>query len=139
MPGIWFLDSDGTRLSHGPVFDLNLPDGWIVAGVRDIDGDGPADILWFNEDTWRTYIWFLNEDGTRKSHGAVYDLNLANGWEPAGFRDVDDDGTPDIVWLNSTTRRVYVWFVGSDGTRMDHGPVYDLNLPAGWDISSVNF
>ncbi|NLG36088.1 MAG: VCBS repeat-containing protein [Lentisphaerae bacterium] len=136
---IWFLNSDGTRKDHGPVFELNLPSGWEVAGVEDIDGDGPGDIVWFNTGTRRTYIWFLNADGTRKSHGAVYDVNLPAGWEIAGLRDVDSDGTPDIVWFNTGTRRVYVWFLNSDGTRKDHGAVYDLNLGSDWGIDSVDY
>jgi hypothetical protein len=134
---VWFLNADGTRKDHGEVFESNLSASWEVAGLADIDGDGPADIVWFNRSSRRTYIWFLNADGTRKDHGPVHDVNLAAGWVIAGVQDVDSDGTPDLVWFNTSTRRVYAWFLNADGTRRDHGPVYDLNLSADWRIDAV--
>jgi hypothetical protein len=136
---IWFLNSDGTRKSHGPVFDINLPAGWEVAGVADIDGDGPADIVWFNRNTRRTYIWFLNSDGTRKSHGPVFDINLPSGWVIAGVKDVDADDTPDIVWFNTTTGKTHVWFLNADGTRKGQAAVFPTGLASTWGVDSVDY
>ncbi len=134
---VWFLNADGTRKGNAPVYDLNLPSGWVIKGVADIDGDGPADIVWFNTGTRRTYIWFLNADGSRKSHGAVYDLNLSSGWTIAGVQDVDADNTPDIVWFNTGTRKAHVWFLNSDGTRKGQAAVYDVGLASSWGIDDV--
>ena len=136
---VWFLNANGTRKGNAPVYDLNLPSGWVIKGVADIDGDGPADIVWFNTGTRRAYIWFLNTDGSRKSHGAVYDLNLAAGWTMAGVQDVDADNTPDIVWFNTSTRKAHVWFLNANGTRKGQAAVYDTGLASTWGIEDVKY
>src|ERR671915_472537 len=75
---IWFMD--GHRLvSRGTVVDENgnfipISPPFSIVGVGDMNGDGKADIVWYNSQTGETQIWFM--DGHRLvSRGTVVDEN----------------------------------------------------------------
>lgn len=75
----------------------------------DFNGDGRADVLWFNTSTGNVYVWLM-EGFTVKSHGApgaVSDLD----WEIQGVADFNADGKSDILWRNQVTGQIYVWLM----------------------------
>ena len=157
---IWFLDrerctaratvlgEDGTPAFVGPP--------WAVVAVADFDGDAQADILWHNSSTGEIQIWFLererctaratvlSEDGTPALIGPP--------WSIVGAGDFDQDGSADILWHNSFTGEIQIWFLehehraaratvlGEDGKPALIGPpwsivgVSDANGDANADI-----
>lgn len=120
----WLLNADGTQKAGGRVVPGNatLNNYWKVGGFADIDGDGTADILWTGAGGEVAY-WMLNPDGTRKSAGRVAgNLTPTNYWTVAGFKDIDGDGTPDILWTGAGGEVVY-WMLNPDGTRKSSGRV----------------
>jgi len=120
----WLLNADGTQKSGGRVVPGNatLNNYWKVGGFADINGDGTADILWTGA-AGEVVYWMLNPDGSRKSAGRVAaNLSPTNYWTVAGFKDIDGDGTPDILWTGAGGEVVY-WMLNPDGTRKSSGRV----------------
>jgi membrane-associated PAP2 superfamily phosphatase len=114
----WLLNADGTRKSAGRVAPGNATASgyWTVAGFGDINRDGTADILWTGAGGEVVY-WLLNADGTRNSAGRVYPGNATRSgyWSPAGFKDINHDGTADIVWRGQAGETRF-WLLNPDGT-----------------------
>jgi hypothetical protein len=134
----WLLNADGTRKSAGSVTNTKLSPAtyWKVGGFADIDRDGTADILWTGAGGEVAY-WLLKPDGTLKSSGLVVAGNATGKgyWTVAGFKDIDGDGTADILWSGAGGEVAY-WLLNSNGTRKSSGLVYPSSLtPAGyWSI-----
>jgi hypothetical protein len=45
--------------------------------------------------------------------------SVSSDWSIAGVGDFDGNGTSDMLWRNSTTGQVYIWFI--NGTTMSGG------------------
>jgi hypothetical protein len=59
------------------------------------------------------------------------------GWTVAGIADANNDGHPDIMWQNTTTRQVYVWYMGGTLGNNYLGALYlDPAGHAGWTLRS---
>lgn len=114
----WMMNADGTRKSSGQVTPGVPPRSgqYTAAGFSDIDGDGVADVVWVGANGSVSY-WLLNADGTRKSSGLVTPTprSPANYWQAVGFKDIDGDGVPDIVWRGGGGETT-CWLLNSNGT-----------------------
>ncbi len=76
---------------------------WKVAGIGDLDGNGPADIVWRNS-SGEVAAWLM--DGTSIAGGG----DLTSGgvavrpdasWSLAGIGDFNEDGNADLLWRKS--------------------------------------
>ncbi|MCP3938449.1 MAG: hypothetical protein GY708_24140, partial [Actinomycetia bacterium] len=147
---VLFLNADGTAKAEqkisstvggltGPLDNYDYF-GAAVAGIRDLDGDGNADIAvgaWADDDggslRGAVHVLFLNADGTVKAEQKIsstaggftgpLDNNDYFGASVAGVGDVDGDGIVDIAIGvdadddgGSDRGAVYVLFLNVDGT-----------------------
>jgi len=55
-------------------------------------------------------------------------------WSIAGVGDFDGNGTSDILWRNSTTGQVYIWFMNGTTTASSGSVGY---VPSAWVIEGV--
>ena len=86
---------------------------WQVRGLADFNGDSRPDVLWHHPATGELYVWFL--EGTVFRGGAKLTPNrVAAAWAVAQVADFDRDGRADLLWRNSSTGELYVWYL--DGT-----------------------
>ena len=91
--------------------------GWKVGGAADFNGDGVPDLLWQNDTTRGVTVHYYGG-----AQGAVFQgWNYLNsdgvaGWTVVGANDFDKNGTPDLVWLNDTTRQATVHFYNHGST-----------------------
>jgi 6-phosphogluconolactonase (cycloisomerase 2 family) len=86
------------------------PAGWVPQGNGDFNGDGTADLAWYNASTNNIDIWTLSNGtwaGTSNvgSHPA--------GYQPVGFGDYNGDHTSDVLWFNPTTHDVDLWKISN--------------------------
>jgi CubicO group peptidase (beta-lactamase class C family) len=106
-----------------PVF-VGLP--WSIVGVGDFTGDGTADIVWHNDSTNETQIWFMDGHRIRSRATVVGEhsiLTTPGGvpapqpvfvglpWRIVGAGDFTGDERADIVWHNGSTNETQIWFM----------------------------
>src|SRR5262245_32941349 len=74
---VWLLDGQGHVIAF-PGLTAGCGSGcsppWRVVGVGDFNGDGFADVLWFNTDTGALDVWPLDGQGNLVSTGAGFSI-----------------------------------------------------------------
>ena len=144
---VWYMNVD-RLVDRGTVVDENgnfIPIGppFSIVGVGDMDGNGKADIVWYNSQTGETQVWYM--DGHRLvGRGTVVDeggnfIPIGPPFSIVGVGDMDGRGKADIVWYNSQTGETQVWYM--DGHRLvGRGTVVDEGgnfIPIGPPFSIV--
>lgn len=109
---VWFISS-GTLLGSGSPGSASSD--WVVQGAWDFNGDGRSDILWRNSTTGQTYIWTLNATATAVTGGGSPG-GATSDWVITRAGDFNGDGRADLVWRNSASGEVYIWFI--DGSTL---------------------
>jgi hypothetical protein len=91
----------------GAVFYTEPNAAWRILFTPDLDGDGKADLLWYNTSTGQVYAMLMNGAAIR-SQGMVYtEPNLA--WSIAAVGDFSGSGrTNQLLWRHSATGQVYL-------------------------------
>lgn len=99
----------------------------------DFNGDGHADILWYNQQTGTVVQWYV-VNGEYVGSGSLGVLPPATGWRPRVLADVNGDGRTDLVWRNvsgSLTGTTVAWLLDGDralagsGGVVSPSPAYD--------------
>ena len=97
---------------------------------------GRVRLYWQNTSTRQPVIWHLGDSGVRKG-GVTVASSPSSAWGIAGTGDIDGDGTEDLVWHNSSSGRVVIWFLDPDGVFNRSQQVVDANLATTWSIQGV--
>ncbi len=140
----WQLDS--STIVANSTFDsttsLKAPASLEIVSTGDFDGDGTSDILWRDTAASTMRVWLM-ESGTKVKGGG--DLLIQDGTGQAQFRqrqwivgatgDVDGDGSTDIVWRNTTSGEVVLWFMnGSTVSKETDLLAPGVSVGADWKI-----
>jgi UDP-N-acetylglucosamine:LPS N-acetylglucosamine transferase len=131
---VWFMGgADGaTYISQAAI---GATPGWTLRGAADVNQDGVPDLLFQNNTTRDVTVWFMGG-----SQGAVYQsqtyIGATPGYTLSAVGDMNQDGVPDLLFQNDTTRLVTVWFMG--GTQ---GAVYQsqaaVGISPGWTLRTA--
>jgi len=111
---IWLMDGVSVIGGGSPG---SAPVAWFAIGTGDFNGDGKTDILWVNQFTGQVLIWLL--DGTTTPPSVIGGGSLGSAASPWHVRETGDfngDGMSDILWQNTSTGEVVMWFI--DGKTM---------------------
>lgn len=112
----WFMDG-ATRLGTAPIWPATNPgeSDWVPMADGDFNGDGQSDLVWRNSSTGRVIAWFMS-GVTRTGTAPIWPATNPGDadWMPMASADFNGDTKPDLIWRNSSTGRVIVWFM--DGT-----------------------
>jgi hypothetical protein len=130
---LWLMD--GTTIqSQGSLGSVTSD--WVIQGMGDFNDDGNADIVWRNTTSGEVYLWLMNGTTIQSQGGVAESVPPSSGWAIAGVGDFNDDGTSDILWQNSTSGEVYIWFM--DGTTIQsQAGVAVVSPSSGWAIQGV--
>jgi hypothetical protein len=85
-----------------------LPNGWVLVGVSDFNGDGHRNYVLFNPTTRLTATWYPSGGSLL---GGAYGPTVPNGWQLLTIADFNGDNKPDYVLFNPTTRQTAIWYL----------------------------
>jgi hypothetical protein len=105
----WFID--GATVSSKSSFGKVLPKtGKTIMGIKDANGDGRSDLYWYNINTGTVSAWLMN-GSTISSKVSYGGLSPKDGWSPYGLADFNNDGKNDLVWYNTLSGEIQVWYI----------------------------
>jgi len=110
--------------------------GWQALASTDIDGDGRSDVVWLETATGNVAIWFMGGPGTVASVTVPHSIGPGSTLVFAGAGDLDGDGHGDLVWRDTTTGAVVVWYFGVGG-RFEQALTVGTVSPASWQIVAI--
>ncbi|HLV79761.1 MAG TPA: VCBS repeat-containing protein [Chthonomonadaceae bacterium] len=119
---LWQNTSDGSVyywLMQGPnivggdylVNPGQVSPDWRIVGTPDLNGDGAPDILWQNTSDGSVYYWLLNGTNFISGDYLVQPDQISTDWQIVGVPDLNGDGSPDILWQNTSDGSVYYWLM----------------------------
>jgi beta-glucanase (GH16 family) len=129
---LWLMD--------GPVFvqGVAMPavdPSWHVAASGDLNGDGSTDLVWQQDGTGALFAWLLHGTAVA-STGALTPAKVAPSWQVVGLADLNQDHHPDLVWQNTSTGALYVWFM--NGLVMQQSAAISAgSVPPQWHVRAV--
>jgi hypothetical protein len=128
---IWLMDGTSIRANSAPIYpvsDIN----WQVVGVGDFDGDGKADILWYNTSTGDVAVWLMDGTSVRTGSG------LASNWFPNysfWVGDFDGNGTADILLsYNLMNDSPIIWLMNGINVAFNN---WITTPDTGWVIAGI--
>lgn len=130
---IWYLDNKG-NYSASMVFQLATNSGWWVAGIGDLDGDGHADLVWYQAGTGNTGAWYFGARGVISGASGLSTVPPSTGYLIAGVADFDGDGHSDLLWYQTTTGNVSVWYSGGRGQIANASSIGNVPITSGWTL-----
>jgi len=103
--------------------------GWKVVGAGDFDQNGAQDLVLQNTTSGQVNVNYYAVGGTTVIGTAVLSPGMA-GWSVVAVADQNGDGSPDLIWQNSSTGEVTVYYYGGSGGATNTGSAV-LNSGAG--------
>jgi len=102
---------------------------WEVVAALDFDHDNNRDLLWYNANSGKIVMWFMDPNVVRISGTFTSPDSAGNAnWRVVAASDygppAEGDALPDIVWRNVTSGRLVVWHMDggtSPPTRISGG------------------
>lgn len=132
---------------------------YVLVGTGDFDGDGNNDFFWQNRNPSSSEygtvaIWWTNDGMTYAPGSAAIRDSLGNiikvgqEWNVQSLKDLDGNGTADILWRNLASGDIAMWLMGKDpqtgvptisgGTILNRALGFTLPTSSGWDVVGVN-
>jgi hypothetical protein len=122
-------DAAGNRTTSNGVTVRVRNNGRGKAG--DLNDDGLVDLL-FRHDTGRLHSWYM--DGGEMIGNAPTIPDTVNPvWQVVSVDDFDGDRKSDLLWQNSVTGQVYLWFMDR-GTLVGDAPLVDAGE---WQVAAT--
>jgi hypothetical protein len=106
---IWFLGG-AQGVTFISAVNLTLANTWRIVGTGDFNQDGYRDIVWQDQTSGSSQIWYLAAQGNTLLDSVT--LTGPNSWRIVSVMDFDNDTHPDLVWQDPATGKSQVWLMG---------------------------
>jgi hypothetical protein len=114
--------------------DLN----WKVIATADFNGNGSADVLWYNAALGRTEIQLSSGISFFNRTLLLQDIN----WKVAATADFNGDGKADILWYNASQGQTALWLMNGSSilsiSNLLSDPNWELNLAGSVPNATMN-
>jgi hypothetical protein len=95
-----------------------LPLEWQLTATGDFNADGLPDLLWRNTTTLKLLVWTLNRTNKTGEIVPLPDQAAHFNWETVAALDYNLDGARDLLWYNTTTGKIVLWFMTASVQRL---------------------
>jgi hypothetical protein len=130
----WLMN--GTTATTGNTISQGVSSEWKLGGVGDFDGDGKSDLVWQNTTTGAVYVWLMDGITVKApTTGVPIQLGVPLQWTIVGVGDFNADGTPDILWQDTASGDVYVWFM--NGTTVTNARYIAQGMGTSWKVVAI--
>jgi len=151
---LWFMDGHRVRSratvlgEEGNAVHIGPP--WNIVASADFKLDGSADILWHNSATGEIQLWFMNGHRVRSRATVLGEqgtpVHIGPPWRIVASSDFNLDGGADILWHNSATGEIQLWFMnghrvrsratvlGETGVATHIGPPWSIVASSDFDL-----
>ena len=113
--------------------------GWRVVGVGDFNGDGYADVLWFNANTGALGEWLLDGQGNVIAT-PILSMTCGSGcsppWQVVGVGDFNGDGYADVLWFNASSGALGYWLLDGQ-SNVIATPILSMTCGSGCSSSTA--
>ena len=128
----WLMN--GLSLQEDAIIALGIShDDWNIVGVGDLNGDGKADLVWWNIQTGAVVGWLMH--GLALQEGAIIAPAIDRHWGIVGVGDLNGDGKADLVWRHSQTGDVAGWLM--HGLTLQEGAIIAPAIDRYWGIVGI--
>ncbi|MBP9948428.1 MAG: VCBS repeat-containing protein, partial [Vicinamibacteria bacterium] len=130
---VWFITGDS--LKGFAFLDYTLDASWQIVATLDGNGDGAADVLYWQPSTGRLRV-VLHRGANRLSDYTLSDSILAP-WGVVGAPDLNADGSDDLLILNRTTGQMVAGLL--NGSLLTNGGLFTVTraAPSTWNVAST--
>ncbi len=91
---------------------------WQLTAAADFNQDGQADLLWRNAATQKLMVWTMNGTAYTGTITPSPDQAVDGNWGCVAALDVNRDGATDLLWYNSTTGKIVIWYMNASVVRV---------------------
>jgi hypothetical protein len=132
LTGFWSLNQDGVP---SPAGSVGAPPSanWRVKALCDVNGDGVADLIWFNPSNRNLVIWFRNE--FNQILGTILIATVPTGFDVVGAVTSESGIGANIFVQNPTTGLLAYYKTNSFGNIFQ--TVYPPNPGAVWRVVGI--
>lgn len=106
---VWYMNG-GRWTGQWDYVAHGIPTVWTLSLAADLFNDGNSELVWRNSTTGDVTVWYMN--------GAIYTgqwdyiaQNVPLEWSLVGVADINRDSSPDLLWQNTRTGDVTVWYM----------------------------
>jgi hypothetical protein len=135
ISAIWFMNGTALTGSSGATA-LQIGSTFRVAGVGDLNGDGFTDIVWRSTTTGDNILWLMNGINLIAGSGTMLQIADQN-FSIAAVGDFDGNGKDDLIWRNSVSGVVSVWFMS--GVAIQPGSQTVAQIAPPWGVVGPKF
>jgi hypothetical protein len=134
---VWYMSivqGKPLRQAWAWISEAGVP-GWKIAAAADFNRDGSSDLVWLNDVSRQAVIWYMGgAAGNIPQFWNWLSSSAVPGWRITGAGDFDQDGTPDVTWMEESSGRAVVWFLDSaNGAPRAWAWLNSISLP-GWQL-----
>lgn len=116
----WLLQNDSVLSTSLLSINQNADLNWHIKGLGDVNGDGKADIIWQHANG-SIAVWTMS--GTTVLGTSFFSITTTGdpNWQIAAIADLNRDGMKDLIFQNTSTGYLAVWYVvGNTITRINY-------------------